>query len=107
MKYLAPHILAVAALASLAACTTTQGPPPVGGGYLPGQSAPAGISESEAETLTTQYLDFKNQRTTMVNALNSTTDPAARARFAESVDILSRHMAPLEYRLRSAGRPVP
>lgn len=106
MKY-TPHVLALVVLASLAACTTTQGPPPVGGGYLPGQSAPAGISEAEAETLTIQYTDLKNQRTTMVNALNSTSDPASRARFAESVDILNRHMAPLEYRLRAAGRPVP
>ena len=107
MKYLAPRILALAALASMAACTTTQGPPPVGGGYLPGQSAPAGVSEAEAETLTAQYLDLKNQRMTLLTALNTTSDPATRARFAESVDILSRHMAPLEYRLRSAGRPVP
>ncbi len=106
MKFLAPHILAVAALASLAACTTTQGPP-AGGGYKPGESAPARISEVEAETLTTQYLDLKSQRTTMVNALNSTGDPAARSRYAQAIDDLSRHMQPLEYRLRSAGRPVP
>lgn len=105
MKY-APHAAALAALALLVGCATTQSPPS-GGGYLPGQSAPAQISEAEAETLTTQYLDLKGQRTTMVNALNATGDPAARSRYAQAIDDLSRHMQPLEYRLRSAGRPVP
>lgn len=106
MKYLAPHILAAAALALLAGCATTQGPP-VGGGYKPGESAPARISEVEAETLTTQYLDLKNQRTTMVNALNASADPAARSQYARAIDDLNRNMQPLEYRLRSAGRPIP
>ena len=105
MKYLS-HALALAALAALSACTTTQGPP-VGGGYKPGESAPVRISEAEAETLTTQYLDLKNQRTTMVNALNASADPAARSHYARAIDDLNRHMQPLEYRLRSAGRPSP
>ena len=101
-----PYAAAAVVLALLAGCATTQSPPS-GGGYLPGQSAPANISEAEAETLTTQYLDLKNQRTTMLNALNSTSDPGARARFAQAVDDLNRNMQPLEYRLRSAGRPLP
>ncbi len=105
MKY-APYAAALAVLALLAGCATNQGPPS-GGGYLPGQSAPANISEAEAETLTTQYLDLKNQRMTMLNALNSTSDPGARARFSKAVDDLDRNMQPLEYRLRSAGRPLP
>lgn len=101
-----PHVLALVALVALSACTTTQGPP-VGGGYKPGESAPSGISDSEAETLTAQYVDLKNQRTTLVNALATTSDPATRTRFTQSIDILNRHMQPLEYRLRAAGRPVP
>ena len=105
MKHI-PHVLALLAVAALSACNTTQGPP-AGGGYKPGESAPARISEAEAETLTTQYLDLKGQRTTMVNALNATSDPAARSRYARAIDDLSRNMQPLEYRLRWAGRPVP
>ncbi|MGE0333177.1 MAG: hypothetical protein AB7P37_21060 [Ramlibacter sp.] len=105
MKHI-PHVLALLALAALSACTTTQGPP-VGGGYKPGESAPARISEAEAETLTAQYLDLKNQRTTLVNAMATTSDPATRTRFSQSIDILNRDMQPLEYRLRSAGRPIP
>ena len=74
MKYPKPA-LALVILALLAGCsatTPTQGPP--GWGYQPGQTAPTRISEAEAETLTTQYLDMKNQRTTMENALRTTTD---------------------------------
>ena len=105
MKHTTVLSLAVAALLAACSATTTQGP--AGWGYQPGQTAPTRISEAEAETLTTQYLDFKNQRTTLENALRTTTDPSARSRFAQSINTLNQHMAPLEYRLRSAGRPVP
>ena len=101
------HAIALIALAALAGCATTAPQGPASWGYQPGQAAPSRISEAEAETLTTQYLDMKNQRTTMENALRTTTDPAARSRFAQSITTLNQQMAPLEYRLRSAGRPIP
>jgi len=106
MKHLAPRLIVIAALAALAACTTTQGPPS-GGGYLPGQGAPTGISEVEAETLTSQYREYKLKREEISAAMAGTSDPNARAYFANIINDLTRSMEPLAYRLRSAGRPLP
>ncbi|MBX3657357.1 MAG: hypothetical protein KIS62_05675 [Ramlibacter sp.] len=99
------HALTAIVLAALAACATDSGPPQWG--YKPGESAPQVISEAEAETLTTQYRDFKLKREEISNAMAATRDPGARARYAQIIDDLSRSMEPLAYRLRSAGRPLP
>lgn len=107
MKRLPSYVIGLSLLAALAACETTRTQGPTTWGYKPGEAAPAGISEAEAETLTTQYLDLKNQRSTLETALPTINDPAARQRFVQSINTLNQHMAPLEYRLRAAGRPVP
>jgi len=65
------------------------------------------ISEPEAASLTEQYISLKGQRSTLQNALPTTTDPGKRAQFIDSIGLLTRNMQLLEYRLRSAGRPVP
>lgn len=102
MKYALPLIAA----AALAGCATTdQGPPQWG--YQPGQRAPAQISEVEAEALTSQYRDYKLKREEIQRAQAASSDPNTRARYATIINDLSRSMEPLEYRLRSAGRPIP
>ena len=62
------HAIALIALAALAGCATTAPQGPASWGYQPGQAAPSRISEAEAETLTSQYLEFKLKRdeTTLV-----------------------------------------
>jgi hypothetical protein len=80
---------------------------PASWGYQPGQAAPSRISEAEAETLTSQYLEFKLKRDEIARVQAATSDPNGRARYGQMIDELSQSMAPLEYRLRAAGRPVP
>lgn len=101
------HALALIALAALAGCASTTQQGPAEYGYKPGEAAPAVISEVEAETLTTQYREFKLKRDEIASAMAGTSDPNSRAGYAKIIDDLSRSMQPLEYRLRSAGRPVP
>lgn len=91
----------------LAACVSNPPSGPAHLGYPPGQNAPAQISEYEAETLTSQYLEFKLKRQEMSAALGATHDPATRSRYIQNINELTRAMEPLAYRLRAAGRPLP
>jgi hypothetical protein len=101
------HAIALIALATLVGCATTAPQGPAAWGYQPGQAAPSRISEAEAETLTSQYLEFKLKRDEIARVQAATSDPNGRARYGQMIDELSQSMAPLEYRLRAAGRPVP
>ncbi len=104
MKHALP-LIAIAALVGCASNAPPQGPSQWG--YQQGQAAPTVISEVEAETLTGQYRELKLKREEIASAMAAARDPNVRANYARIIDDLSRNMAPLEYRLRSAGRPIP
>jgi hypothetical protein len=107
----------LASMAVLSACVSTgprvqsgampQPQGPVEYGYKPGESAPTVISEYDFDQLTLQLTDLYSQRTTVGQLWRSTPDPTQRMRFAGDIDRLNRLIAPLEYRMRAANRPVP
>lgn len=76
-------------------------------GYKPGESAPSVMSEYEFEQTTQTLADLYNQRATLGQLWRAATDPAQRARFASDIDRLNRMIAPYEYRMRAANRPLP
>ena len=82
-----------------------QGPPQYGYGH--GESAPTVISEVEFNQLTESLTDLYNQRATLAHLIPRTPDPMARRRYAADIDGLNARIAPMEYRLRAAGRPLP
>ncbi|MBC5764986.1 hypothetical protein [Ramlibacter albus] len=112
------NLAVLASIATLSACVSTGprvqsggAPPPPQGpaeyGYKPGESAPTIISEHEFEQLTMQLTDLYNQRATLGQLWRGTADSAQRARYASDIDRLNRMIAPLEYRMRAANRPLP
>lgn len=110
------NLTLLASIATLSACVSPgprvdpSAPPPQGPaqyGYKPGESAPTVISETEFEQLTAQLTDLYNQRATLGQLWRGTADSAQRARHAADIDRLNRMIAPLEYRMRAASRPLP
>lgn len=98
----------------LSACAVTdfgRGAPPVQGppqyGYKPGESAPTVISESEFDQITQSLTDLYNQRATLARLVRTSPDAAARARYAGDIERMNASIAPMEYRMRAAGRPLP
>lgn len=98
--------LAAASLATLAACSAPSSGP-AAWGYRPGESAPAVISESEFNSLTEQLTDLRNQRAELQRVASRTADPLRRAEHVRGIEKLDSMIAPIEYRLRAAGRPLP
>jgi hypothetical protein len=76
-------------------------------GYKPGESAPPVISESEFNQVTESLTDLYNQRATLARLLRTSPDAGARARYAGDIERINGLVAPMEYRLRAAGRPLP
>jgi hypothetical protein len=76
-------------------------------GYKPGERAPSVISEYEFDQLTEQVTNLKAQRATLVRGVRASPPSAARDEYVRSIESLNESIQMLEYRLRSAGRPVP
>ena len=110
MKKLLPLLLPAVLLAACASGDYYGGRPPQGPpqyGYKPGESAPTVISEVEFNQLTEGLTDLYNQRHTLAGLMRTTPDPMARNRYAADIDGLNARIAPMEYRLRAANRPLP
>lgn len=98
---------ALACLALVAGCADAPRQGPANWGYQPGQQAPSVISETEFEQLTSQVIDFRNQRNTLAGIVRTTQDANVRSQHLRSIDDLNGKIQMLEYRLRAAGRPLP
>src|SRR3954467_2819508 len=99
--------LSLATLVLLAACQTTVPSGLADYSYKPGERGPATISEMEYEQLTGQVVDFRAQRSTLLEIVRTSPDPATRARHQAGIEDLTGKIQYVEYRLRSAGRPLP
>lgn len=71
------------------------------------QPPPSIISESEAEQLTNQIIDFRAKREEMRLDQMRQPDPYVRAQRQQTIDQLTQAIIPLERRLMAAGRPLP
>jgi hypothetical protein len=111
MKHVALWLVPVVLLSACAVTDFGRGGPPAQGppqyGYKPGESAPAVISETEFKQLTESLTDLYNQRATLARLVRTSPDAAARARYAGDIERMNASIAPMEYRMRAAGRPLP
>lgn len=81
---------------------------PGGWGMPPGQPPPPSIiSDTEAEQLTNQIIDFRAKREEMRLDQMRQPDPYVRAQRQQTIDQLTQAIIPLERRLMAAGRPLP